>query len=204
MKKAGQLKSWVASGLTLGAIIGATAQAQKLPTATAPGAYLAVGGTYSEFQAQYPQRLLGGAGIYADLNIRQHFGVEGEMRFLRQNQIDGSNETTYLVGPRFELHRGRFLPYVKGLVGGGHLVFPTFNGFPTGYGNYTVLAFGGGLDVNLTKKLKLRAFDFEYQDWPSFNFGPGTPVQSITPYGVSAGLSYQIYHTGGWRKHRYK
>ncbi len=178
----------------------AAALAQKLPTATAPGAYLAVGGTYSEVQAEYPQRVLGGAGVYADLNIRRNFGVEGEVRWLRHNQLDGSNETTYLVGPRFELHRGRFLPYVKGLIGEGHLVFP----YGDGYGNYTAIAFGGGLDVNLTEKIKLRAFDFEYQDWPLFNFGPGYPQQAITPYGISAGLSYRVYHTGGWPKHRYK
>jgi len=200
MKMLGQCMKLVVAGAALCGLWGAKAHAQKLPTATAPGAYLAVGGTYSEVQAQYPQRLLGGAGIYVDLNIRRHFGVEGEVRFLRQNQLEGSNETTYLVGPRFELHRGRFSPYVKGLAGGGHLVFP----YGYGYGNYTVVAFGGGLDLNLTEKIKLRAFDFEYQDWPLFNLGPGYQQYSITPYGVSAGLSYRVYHTGGWRKHRYK
>ena len=193
-----------AGGVAICTMLGVAAQGQKLPTATAPGAYLSVGGTYGEFEAQYPQRHMGGAAVYADLNIRQHFGIEGEVRALRQNQIAGSHQTTFLVGPRFELHRGKFSPYVKGLAGGGRLVFPTLNGFATGYGTYTVLAFGGGLDVNLTQKIKLRAFDFEYQDWPNFNFGPGTPQQAITPYGVSAGVSYQIFRTGGWRKHRYK
>jgi len=197
-KLAEWMKLFVA-GVAVCAIWCPKAQAQKLPTATAPGAYLAVGGTYSEFQAEYPRRLLGGAGVYVDLNIRRHFGVEGEVRWLRQNQIDGSNETTYLVGPRFELHRGRFSPYMKALIGEGHLVFP----YGDGYGNYTALAFGGGLDVNLTEKIKLRAFDFEYQDWPQFNLGYG-PITPISPYGVSAGLSYRVYHTGGWRKHRYK
>jgi opacity protein-like surface antigen len=193
-------------GLMLRLVMGAAAvstamgaNAQKLPTATSPAAYLAVGGTYGEFQAQYPQRLLGGAGVYVDLNVRRNFGVEGEVRWLRQNQIAGSNETTYLVGPRFELHRGRYLPYAKALVGGGHLVQP----YGAGYGNYTVFAFGGGLDINVTEKIKLRAIDFEYQDWPLFYF-PGIPQQAITPYGVSAGLSYRVAHTGGWPKHRYR
>lgn len=191
--------SLAAVGVALCLASGA-AQAQKLPTATGSGAYLDVGGTYSEMQAEYPRRVLGGAGIYADLNIRRHLGIEGEVRWLRQNQIFGSNETTYLVGPRFELHRGRFSPYVKGLVGGGKLVFP----YGDGYGDYTAVAFGGGLDVNLTEKIKLRAFDFEYQDWPVFNYGPGTQQQALTPYGISAGLSYRVIHAGGWRKHRYK
>lgn len=194
MMKLNQMKRLVVAGIAFCAMTGVAVQAQKLPTATAPGAYLAVGGTYSEFQAQYPQRLLGGAGVYADLNIRQHFGIEAEIRFLRQNQIAQSHETTYLIGPRFELHRGRFSPYVKGLVGNGNLTFP----YGYGYGNYLVIGGGAGLDVNLTRKIKLRAFDFEYQNWPQFTLG------TITPYGVSAGLSYQVYQTGGWRKHRYK
>jgi opacity protein-like surface antigen len=197
MMKLGHLKTLTVALL---GTLGVAAQAQKLPTATAPGAYLAVGGTYGAFQAEYPQRLLGGAGVYADLNLRRHLGVEGEVRFLRQNQIAGSHETTYLVGPRFEFHRGRYSPYVKGLFGGGKLIFP----YGDGYGTYTAFAFGGGLDVNLTEKIKVRAFDFEYQDWPSFNFGPGTQQQALHPYGISAGVSYRVYHTGGWPKHRYK
>jgi opacity protein-like surface antigen len=203
MMKVRDLKKLVVTSAALCGMLG-VAHAQKLPTATAPGAYLAVGATYGGFEAQYPQRLLGGPAVYADLNIRRHLGIEGEVRFLRQNQIAGSHQTTFLVGPRYELHRGRYSPYVKGLIGGGRLVFPTFNGFATGYGTYTVFGFGGGLDVNLTEKIKLRAFDFEYQDWPSFNFGPGTQQQAINPYGLSAGVSYRVMHTGGWRKHRYK
>ena len=182
------------------AMWGMAARAQKLPTATAPGAYLAVGGTYSGFEAQYPQQILGGAGVYADLEIRQHFGLEAEIRWLRQNDIAGSTQTTYLIGPRYEIHRGRFSPYVKALVGDGKLVFP----YGYGYGNYLVVGGGAGVDINLTRKLKLRAVDFEYQDWPQFNFGAGTTVGAINPYGLSAGLSYQVLRTGGWRKHRYK
>ena len=194
------MKRLGAAALAMCVLWNTTAKAQKLPTATAPGAYLAVGGTYSEFEAQYPQRVLGGAGLYADLNVRPHLGIEAEIRWLRQNEIFGSNETTYLIGPRYEFHLGRFSPYAKGLVGDGKLVFP----YGFGYGNYLVYGGGAGLDVRLTSKIRLRAVDFEYQRWPQFNFGPGTVTQAITPYGVSAGLSYDVYHTGGWRKHRYK
>lgn len=202
MMKLGDLKTLVAAG-ALCATVGMAAHAQKLPTATAPGAYLSAGATYGAFEAQYPQRLLGGAAVYADLNIRKHLGIEGEVRFLRQNQVQDSHQTTFLAGPRYEFHHGRFSPYLKVMAGGGRLVFPTFNGFPTGYGTYTVIAYGGGLDVNLSEKLKLRAFDFEYQNWPNF-FLPSAAPQGITPYGVSAGLSYNVFRTGGWRKKRYR
>jgi len=211
LKQPNRLRSLTATLKTVAAIAGIalcmaagpgvrTADAQKLPTATAPGAYIAIGGTYSGFQAEYPQRVLGGAGGYIDLNIRRHLGIEGEARWLRQNQIAGSHETTYLVGPRFELHRGRFSPYAKALVGDGKLVFP----YGDGYGNYVVVAGGGGLDVNISENFKVRAIDFEYQDWPRFNFGAGTGIYPINPYGISVGLSYRIYHSGGWPRHRYK
>ncbi len=195
-----QIKKVVVATVAFCAMWGGTTHAQKLPTATAPGAYLAVGGTYSEFEAQYPQQVLGGVGVYADLNVRPHLGIEAEIRWLRQNEIAGSNETTYLVGPRYEFRFGRFSPYVRGLVGDGKLVFP----YGYGYGNYLVYGGGAGLDVRLTSKIRLRAVDFEYQRWPQFNFGPGYAIEPITPYGVSAGLSYEVFHTGGWRKHRYK
>jgi opacity protein-like surface antigen len=175
--------------LTLAALVSAalatgTSHAQALPTAKAPGAYIAVGGTYSAFEAQYPQRKLGGASAYMDLNFRRQIGLEGEVRWLRQNEINGSHETTYLVGPRLQIQRGPFSPYVKALAGDGNLQFP----YGYGYGNYLVIAGGGGIDVSITDRIKLRLIDFEYQDWPKFSFG------AITPYGVSAGVSYRFFN----------
>lgn len=183
------------------AMLAASAGAQKLPTATAPGASITVGGTYSAFQAQYPQRVLGGAGAYVDLNLRHSLGLEGEVHFLRQNQIAGSYQTTYLVGPRVELHYGRFSPYAKAFIGDGYLKFPLQNGFDTGYGYYFVFGGGGGLDYQLTERIKIRAVDFEYQYWPYVNT---ENILSIAPYGLSAGISYRVAHTGGWRHHHYR
>ncbi|MBB5055740.1 opacity protein-like surface antigen [Granulicella aggregans] len=174
--------------------VAASAAGQKLPTATAPGASITVGGTYSAFEAKYPQGVQGGAGIYVDLNFRHYVGLEGEIHYLRQNTIAGSNQTTYVIGPRVELHYGRFSPYAKAFIGNGKLTFP----YNLGYGNYVIAGGGGGIDYQLTENLKLRAIDFEYQYWPNFTLG------SISPYGVSAGLSYRILHTGGWHHHHYR
>jgi opacity protein-like surface antigen len=174
--------------------LAASAAAQKLPTATAPGASITVGGTYSAVEAKYPLGVQYGAGGYVDLNFRRSIGLEGEVHFLRENTIAGSHQTTFLVGPRVELHYGPFSPYAKALVGDGKLAFP----YNLGYGNYLVVGGGGGIDYQLTENLKLRAVDFEYQYWPSFTLG------SISPYGVSAGLSYRFLHTGGWRHRHYR
>lgn len=168
--------------------------AQAKPTATAPGAYVAVGGTYSYFQIDYGNRVLGGVGAFVDLNLRRQLGIEAEGRWLRQNQVVDVHETTYLIGPRVQIHRGRLAPYVKGLVGIGQI------NLPYNFGTDTSLALvpGGGLDVDVTDRIKLRLVDFEYQIWPQFSDAPGQQYGTLTPYGVSAGLSIQLFKPG-WR-----
>lgn len=160
------------------------AAAQALPTAKSPGAYISVGGTYSIFQTDYGQRVLGGAGVYVDINRWRQFGIEAEGRWLRQNKLADTTESTYLIGPRVEIRRGRFSPYVKTLVGLGYFNFP----YDYAHGRYFVVAPGAGVDYNLTSNLKLRLADFEYQIWPQFTFG------TLKPYGVSVGISYHIFN----------
>jgi hypothetical protein len=56
-----------------------------------------------------------------------------------------------------------------------------------GSGRFTTVAFGGGLDFKMTKRISVRAVDVEYQWWPDF-LG-----SHISPYGASAGVSYRIF-----------
>lgn len=165
------------------------AGAQALPTATAPGAFISVGGTYSLFNTDYGQQKLGGAGAYIDINPRRQVGLEAEAHWLRQNSTADIHQTTYLVGPRIQLKHGRFSPYGKFLVGQG-----IFN-FPYNYeiGKYLVFAPGGGLDYYVNDNLRLRLIDIEYQDWRQFTFG------TLSPYGVSIGLSYRIFNGSSGR-----
>jgi opacity protein-like surface antigen len=158
------------------------AAGQALPAAKAPGAYVSVGGTYSIFQSAYGGRVLGGAGLYVDINRWRQVGIEGEARWLRQNKLANTTETTYLIGPRYEIRRGRFSPYIKTLVGLGYFNFP----YNYAHGKYFVIAPGAGVDYNLTYNVKIRLVDFEYQEWPQFTFG------NINPYGVSVGISYHF------------
>jgi opacity protein-like surface antigen len=155
---------------------------QALPAATAPGAYVAVGGTYSIFQSAYGQRVLGGAGLYVDINRWRQVGIEAEGRWLRQNKLANTTESTYLIGPRVEIRRGRFSPYIKTLVGLGYFNFP----YNYAQGRYFVISPGAGVDYNLSYNVKIRLADFEYQEWPQFTFG------NINPYGVSVGISYHF------------
>jgi len=157
------------------------ASAQALPTASGPGAAVVVGGTFSDFQADYGARTITGASVYADANLTWRFGIEGEARRMAYPDF-GQRQSTILGGPRWSFRRSGFVPYVKLLAGGGRFDFP----YGYGTGDYFVVAPGAGVDLRLGQRLRLRLVDFEYQAWPGFTFG------SIHPYGVSVGISYQI------------
>jgi hypothetical protein len=167
--------------LLLALVPGHAAFAQALPTASGPGAYVIAGGTFSEFQADYGNRTISGASIYVDTNLTWRLGIETEARRMAYPNF-GERQSTILAGPRWSLRPKGFVPYVKVLAGGGRFDFP----FGYGSGDYFVVAPGAGVDLRLGERVRLRLADFEYQMWPGFTFG------SIHPYGVSAGISYQI------------
>jgi hypothetical protein len=157
--------------------------AQASPTATAPGAYISVGGTSSLFQSGYGQRMLRGTGIFVDINPRRQVGIEAEGRWLQHDHLASTTQSTYLIGLRSQIRRGAFSPYVKTLVGLGYFNFP----YSSAKGKYFVVAPGAGIDLSVSESLKIRLIDVEYQDWPQFTFG------TINPYGVSFGFSYRIF-----------
>jgi hypothetical protein len=158
--------------------------AQALPTATAPGAYISVGGTYSLFDSGYGQQKVSGEGVYVDINPVRQAGLEAEGRWLKQSGPPNVSQSTYLVGPRVQFRRGPYTPYVKTLVGLSHFEFP----YETARGRYFVIATGAGVDLMLGENLKIRLIDVEYQQWPQFTFG------TINPYGISCGLSYRVFN----------
>jgi hypothetical protein len=54
-------------------------------------------------------------------------------------------------------------------------------------GRFTAVAFGGGADIRLNRRFSLRAFDAEYQYWPTWG------NSSLSPYGVSMGIGYKVF-----------
>lgn len=128
---------------------------------------------------------LAGLGTYVDLHFTHWIQIEGEARWLRFEQYAGEHQDNYLIGPKVPIHRfGRAHLYGKAMIGVGKMTFP----HNYGYGTFTALAFGGGIDYELSSKLTLRAVDFEYQDWPRFLTGT-----TIMPYGVSVGMAYRVF-----------
>lgn len=171
-----------------------SARAQVLPSATRGQISLTAGGLGSVFQPDYagkgvaqtsPNRLYG-IGAYVDVKFTRWVQVEAEGRWLRFNEYEDINEDNYLIGPRLPIHHFHFLratPYAKVLVGLGRMNFENNDA----WGRFTDLAYGGGVDLKVTKRISIRAVDFEYQQWPRWLHS------SIYPYGLSAGVGYRIF-----------
>lgn len=133
--------------------------------------------------AEATNRLYGYGG-YVDWTIRHWVQVEGEARWLRLNAKDNIREDNYLIGPRVPLPGyWRLQPYAKALVGYGRMNFQ----YDYAYGRFANIALGGGVDVHLTRKLTVRAVNFEYQMWPNWVNG------TLKPYGGDVGISYRIF-----------
>ena len=171
-----------------------SARAQAVPSAYAQRFTINAGLLGSVFQPDYkggavaqtgPYRLYGD-GAYVDVKLTRWVQIEAEARWLRFNSYLDIREDNYLIGPRLPIERLRFkraTPYAKVLVGFGRMNFE----YNAAYGRFTDIAYGGGVDVKLTKRITLRAIDFEYQQWPNWL------SSSLSPYGGSVGVSYKIF-----------
>jgi opacity protein-like surface antigen len=167
-----------------------SARGQVVPAATSGSFHLSAGGLGSLAQpdyagegiAQTSKNRLYGAGAYVDAHFSRWFQVEAEGRWMRFNPAyePPNTENTYLIGPRIPIVTfHRVTPYGKFLVGlgnGGFLSGSTF-----------VMAYGGGVDYRLTRRITLRAVDFEYQQWLV------NSAVTLQPYGGSVGISYRIF-----------
>jgi hypothetical protein len=187
------------------AVAAVTAPAQVVPSATAHQLSITVGAIASGFQPDYAgnwacgasscppgyfypvaenvNQPLFGPGAFVDIKFRRWVQLEGEARWLRFNRYQDIHQDNYLIGPRVPVyHFWKATLYAKGLVGSSKMDF----GY--GYhGSFTTTAFGGGMDIKLTKKISLRAIDGEYQYWPAWG------NTQLFPYGASAGISYKIF-----------
>lgn len=166
------------------------ALSQVVPSADRGGLTLSVGGALSAYQLGYGKLSVMGPAIFVEADGRRHFGVEGEARWLKfhgKTSQDGpaadERAATYLIGPRYSTYYGRFQPYLKGLVGAGHFNFP----YNLGRDDCLVIALGGGVDYRLTRRIRWRAVDFEYQSWPQFHYG------QMSSYGASTGIRIKIF-----------
>jgi hypothetical protein len=194
---------------------GLAARAQAVYAATAPQLSITAGGMASISQPDYfggyacvpascvsptaiypvagaSDAALFGVGAYVDVRLTRWVQIEAEGRWQRFNAFQGITQDNYLIGPRIPvyrfdaplLHHPATL-YAKALGGYSKMNFgPSFF---NGTGKFTDIAFGGGVDIKLTKKLSFRLIDAEYQYWPSWS------NSKLTPYGASMGIGYKVF-----------
>jgi hypothetical protein len=160
-----------------------TASGQVVPAADSGGYSLIVGATATGDILGYGDRKMLGVAAIADLDTRRRIGLEGEAQWLAFHQTANVHTTTYLIGPRYHLSYGRFQPYIKGLVGFGQFNYP----YNLGTDNDLVLEPGGGLDFRVTRRIRIRVADFEYQIWPQFHYG------TFSSYGISTGIRVRVF-----------
>jgi hypothetical protein len=123
-----------------------------------------------------------GASIWVDGDLNRFLGLEVEAHLGTIRSPQDIGENSYLIGPRLSLHRGRFTPYAKLMVGRGTIV----NDFRNTSSSYNLFAYGGGVDYRFHGKFSWRAVDFELQNWHGF------PPNGLTPYAISSGVMYKI------------
>jgi opacity protein-like surface antigen len=179
-----------------------SAQAQVVPSATARQFSLTAGALGSAFQPDYDDAdcaeigcvqsnpdYLFGVGAYVDLRLTRWIQIEAESHWLRFNSNLSFNESNYLGGFRVPVRRfGRFTPYGKVLGGFSAATFLD--------GHAPDITFGGGVDYRLTKRISLRAADFEYQYWYFKYVNPVTLQKTdlrLSPYGFSVGIGYKVF-----------
>ena len=160
------------------------AHAQAVPTATRGGALqVGIGGTYAK--PVYGNVGIKGPTVYGTFDFTQHIGIEGDIHYASVFTPTDIGENSYLLGPRVVFHKKRFNPYAKVLFGIGS--FNTqFDTSPHTTNYFKMYAFGAGVDVRAGHHINVRAFDFEYQKWPSFY------PHGLSPVVMTIGAAYRF------------
>jgi hypothetical protein len=164
-------------------------RAQVAPTAFKSSLSLSAGGMTSAFvfnDVADIRDVTGGVGGYLDLTVRHDVGVEAEGRWQRFYVWQGIHRDDYLIGPRMQFRPlWRMRPYLKVLGGFTDIGFGSYGGS----GRFGTVAFGGGVDFRLARRINVRVLDAEYhlEEWPA-SLGP-----HLMPYGVSVGIAYRIF-----------
>jgi hypothetical protein len=135
--------------------------ADESPKAEVFGGFsvLSIGGgersQYYGFQASAAVNLHKNVGILADFG-----GQYG----------DGIHEYDYLFGPQFSIRKNKATVFAHALVGGDTYSDSSYSS------TQFAMGFGGGLDVNLNKRIALRVVQF---DWLPAHFEDGWDNSTI-------------------------
>jgi hypothetical protein len=107
------------------------------------------------------QRTGNGGSGYIEYNINSLVGLVGDFGGYA-NTRTGINDKalTYLFGPRFNMRRQRWTPYLQFLFGGAY-AWSGPNGFQQNQNTFATAA-GGGVDFNWTNRISIKPIQVEY------------------------------------------
>jgi len=160
-------------GFFLGTLLAVTTLASAQSAQEVPATPMAeVGLNYSLFHANSAQDTRsitsnGGSGYFV-YNLNHVVGVVADLGGYHNGSVHGPLESdttfTYLFGPRFNLRRSRFNPYVQFLFGGARLSATTnLNGtMASSDHNAFATAAGGGIDIAVTHHIAIKPIQVEY------------------------------------------
>jgi opacity protein-like surface antigen len=147
-------------------------------------------GGYVNADPAYASSLYRNNGVSGGLLVAHHFDIlhvdtAAEAR-ITTSTGSAIRENTYLFGLHVEHKFFHYLhPYATGLAGPGTLHFNFTN--PNGYqgDNSIVYSYGGGLDIDFTPTIRLKA-DYRSEYWTIARY------QSFTPSAVTIGVTYHF------------
>lgn len=159
---------------------------QAIPTATRP-ADIQVGAGFTMARPDYERQNFPGFFLYADVDPREHWGVEAEYHRVSGGAAHSAQQTIE-IGGRYFRNYGRLSPYAKGMYGRAQFKYPF--GYTVLW--YNMFAAGAGVDYKATRYIHARV-EYEFQKWIGF------PNGGLQPQLLSFGIAY---HFDG--KPRYK
>lgn len=168
-----------ASVLALLVVFSIAAGAQEYPKMEASVGYSFVN-VHPDIPAFTSFNVNGGGGSFV-YNVTPWIGIKADFNgytagnsFTKQIQDLGyagninGNVFTYLFGPQFKKHSGKFQPFGQALFGAAHSnAYATIlnaEGLQSGSSNNNAFAmeFGGGLDYTINKHLQIRPAEVDY------------------------------------------
>ena len=112
---------------------------------------------------------MNGGNIWAAYSFTRSFSAVGEFSGQHAGNINATGKDltlySYLFGLRYTLRSSdRWLPFAQVLVGGAHssgTYEPALSGASGSYNSFALVA-GGGLDIDVTHHIGIRAFETDY------------------------------------------
>jgi hypothetical protein len=138
----------------------AIAQENTTPMVEVGANYSFVHNTSAAGQSNFVEN---GGSAYFEYNVNQSVGLVADLGGYNSG-INNFKTFSYLFGPRFNLRRSRFTPYVQFLFGGtnGWYNVPVGNSFASTSQNGFATAAGGGLDIKVGRHIAVKPIQLEY------------------------------------------